>query len=477
MTVTSPWEHAARIFETGGGRPWHEQARPKQLPPDHPLHLCDDPYCGRTEGADWLYWLLMSGRGFGKTLSGSNWLAEQALATASSEWAVIAPTFRDVRKTCIEASTGLLAAFQEGELLNYRRNELQLELANGSVIYGYSADQPERIRGANLHGAWLEELCSWRYEETWHEGLIPALRKGERPRVCITTTPRPIKLIKYLIYTLAKEDPGSVHITRGSTWENRENLSAIALQGLEKRYSGTRLGRQELEGELLEDVEGALWRRAYIDDHRITPRQLEQVRLIRVVVAMDPSVSSNPNSDEYGIVVTARDDHGEGYVLGDYSRRDSPNACIKRAVAAARRHEADLIVGEINNGGDFIESLLRTVDKTIPYKQVRASRGKVIRAEPASSMYEQGRVHHLGAFPELEDQLTTWTPLDPESPDRLDALVWGLTELFNLGGDDWVSAYAYVTCSGCGRMLVPVEGRTRCPHCRAELDQPKEAAA
>lgn len=564
-----------------------ENFRPKQLPPDHPRHHDADAKgyrCG-CEGTDddYVIWMLMAGRGHGKSLVGSTWIVRQALKQPDSEWAVFAPTFRDVRKVCIEGSTGILAALSTAELANYRRNELQIQLSNGSVIYGYSADQPERARGANLSGAWCvargevvttsdglvaiedvtpgmmvwtrsgyrrvlaarmtardapvlrvtsvggmsvrltaehrvwagmygwvqakdlrlgyklrrtvgddycdrvapdgaadvfdltvegspeffasgllvhncEELGSWRYESTWHEGLVPALRKGKNPRIVVTTTPRPTKLIK----DLTSRKDGSVHITRGSTWENEDNLSATALAELRRRYEGTRIGRQELEGELLEDIEGALWSRANIDADRVKPSEVPD--LTRVVVAIDPAVTSNEDSDESGIVVVGHaGDHG--YVLGDYSLRGTPNEVINKAIHAYHVHNADVIVAEVNNGGDWIGSLLRTVDTNIPYRTVRASRGKAIRAQPVSSLYEQHRMHHVGSFPEMEDEMCGFVPGIPgDSPNRMDALVWGGTDLTGIVGGDWNDAYGTGKCFTCGHTYV-LAGHPKCPKC------------
>lgn len=443
----SAWEYAARSFEFGAApadRNSFDWARDNQKPPP----------------GDWLIWLLMAGRGFGKSLTGSNWLADAALSNPHSEWGVFAPTFRDVRKTCIEGSTGILAALRPGELINYRRNELQINLANGAVIYGYSADQPERVRGANLWGAWCDELGSWRYENTWHEGLVPALRKGERPRIVVTTTPRPTVLIRDLV---GRTD-GSVYITRGSTWDNAANLSAAALGELRRRYEGTRLGRQELEGELLDDIEGALWARVDIDAARITLAQVPD--LARIVVAVDPAVTSGESSDETGIVVVG-EVGGHGYVLADYSMRGTPNACMRQAVNAYHEHAADAVIGEVNNGGDYIGSLLRTVDPQVPYRTVRASRGKKVRAEPVAALYEQRRVHHVGSLPELEDQMCTWVPDIGDSPDRVDALVWGVSELRGLSAGSWAESYGVQTCTECGKPFMLDSNPDRCPHCRS----------
>ncbi len=452
----------AELAQLRAGR-YPESFRPKQYPPDHPNHPLpdEDGYacgCGAPD-LDYVIWMVMSGRGFGKSLIGSTWLVKQAITNPGSEWAVFAPTFRDVRKTCIEGETGLLAALDaERDLRSYRRNELQIRLTNDSVIYGYSADQPERARGANLWGAWCDELGSWRYETTWHEGLVPALRKGQNPRIVVTTTPRPTKLIK----DLTSRKDGSVHITRGSTWENARNLAPTALAELKRRYDGTRIGRQELEGVLLEDIQGALWQRSVIDADRVKLADVPD--LTRVVVAIDPAVTSNEDSDESGIIVVGYAGT-EGYVLGDYSMRGTPNEVIRRAVWAYKTHDADVIVAEVNNGGDWIGALLRTVDTNIPYDTVRASRGKAIRAEPVSSLYEQHRMHHVGSFPDLEDQMCSFVPGMPgDSPDRMDALVWGATALTGIVAGDWNDAYGTIKCFTCGNTYIAALHKS-CPKC------------
>jgi phage terminase large subunit-like protein len=444
-------------------RPWRSKARPKQLPPDDPGHHLPDANgyrCG-CAGSDTGYnvWLVSAGRGLGKTWTGSNWIVEQALRHPGSEWAVIAPTFRDVSKTCFEGSTGVLAALEPGELVAYNRSALRLTVRGGAIIWGYSADQPERIRGANLWGAWADEVGSWRYPAAWYEALMPALRIGPHPRAVVTTTPRVVQLIRDLM----TRDDGSVHITTGSTWENAANLSPAALAELKRRYEGTRLGRQELEGELLEDVEGALWQRGDIEATRIRPEDVPE--LTRVVVAIDPAVTSGEDADETGIIVAGEGADREGYVLADLTMRASPDACMRRAVAAYHRHQADCIVAEVNNGGDYIRDLLRTVDPLVPYRAVRASRGKRVRAEPVSALYEQHRIHHVGVFAELEDQMCTWVPDSPlSSPDRADALVWAFTELKGISAGSWLQAYGAVHCESCGQPYIP-DDRARCPFC------------
>lgn len=724
----------------GGPRGWRSQARPKQLPPNDPLHHLPDENgyrCG-CDGPDeaWNIWMFMAGRGCGKTWAGSNWIIEQALRDPGSMWAVVAPTFRDVRVTCFEGPSGIRRQLEPGEEAQWRRNELRLDLVNGSILYGYSADQPERLRGSNLSGAWTDEMgclpggtlistkrgdvcisdvragdlvwtrsglravrwagetrlnadiwqiitadgkklrctpdhkiwtqngwteaqnvapgailvswkhlssswdrqpglngtvsagtgstrtaalaegiteipeeisctrwygsgrmdhflqesfstiktttrrtttsttsnlsvfpstakstqrngsiltgrrtalarllknelsgsgqivnretsyahgaskysslleCepstvvrsavhenvvlvseklpyreavtydltvdedpeffangilvhnSWQYEETWYEGLVPALRIGEHPRVMVTSTPRPTHLIRDLF---GRRD-GTVHVTSASTYENSKNLSAAALDELRRRYEGTRLGRQELEGVLLDDLEGALWKRSDIDAARV--KLADVPPLVRIVVGIDPAVTSGEESDETGIIVAGDDGRGHGYILGDYSMKGTPDQCMREAVKAYKRHGADCIVAEVNNGGDFIGTVLRAVDPDIPYRTVRASRGKAIRAEPVSAMAEQRRLHHVGSFPDLEDQMCSLVPGISAGPDdRVDACVWAVFELRGLNQASWLSAYGVARCRGCDHAYSV--GLKECPRCR--LENPLEA--
>ena len=288
----------------------------------------------------------------------------------------------------------------------------------------FGADSPDSGRGLNLSGAWLDELAAWPYPyETWTEGLAPALRIGDRPRVVVTTTPKPIKLLRDWI----TRDDGSIYITRGSTFDNAKNLSETALAELRARYAGTRTGRQELYGELLDQAEGALWQRHWIEDTRITADKMPP--LYRIVVAIDPAVTSGEDSDETGIITAGASNDGHFYVLSDDTLRATPNEWGKRAIDAFRKWKADRIVAETNNGGDMVVMVLQQVDRNAPVTKVHATRGKRVRAEPISALYEQYRVHHVGGFPQLEDQMVMWTPETTDSPDRLDALVWALTEL------------------------------------------------
>lgn len=278
-----------------------------------------------------------------------------------------------------------------------------------------------------------DELAAWRYPEAWDQ-LQFGLRLGDVPQTVVTTTPRPVPLVRQLV---ARSD---VHVTRGATFDNAANLSAAALAELRNRYEGTRLGRQELYGEILDDVPGALWTAATIDAGRV--HEAPAHGLARVVTAIDPAVTSGDESDLTGIVTAGVTDNGwcptcgpldagvrHAFVLGDDSLRSTPDGWCRTAVAAYDRWAGDRIVGEVNNGGDLIETVLRTVDHAVPYRKVTATRGKRVRAEPIAALYEQGRIHHVGVLPDLEAQLCSWTPEAPGSPDRMDALVWAITDL------------------------------------------------
>ena len=297
---------------------------------------------------------------------------------------------------------------------------------NGAVASIYNGTEPDQLRGPQHDAAWCDELAKWQYaQEAWDQ-LQFGLRTGKNPQVCITTTPRPIQLLKQII-----ADPGTV-VTRGSTFDNRSNLAEKFLHTIRRKYEGTRLGRQELEAELLEDLEGALWKRSQIEALRVQEHQLPPLN--RIVVAIDPNASSEEDSNECGIVCAGLGDDGHAYVLDDVSGVMAPNEWARTAIRLLRERMGDRIIAETNNGGEMVENTLRMVDPSVPYSAVWASRGKVTRAEPISALYEQGRVHHVGAFPRLEDQMCAFTvDFDRRvmgySPDRVDALVWALTEL------------------------------------------------
>jgi len=439
-------------------RPWYFIGRPEQQEPV----------------GDWVVWLILAGRGWGKTRTGSEWLVDQVINNPTapdgvpSEFAIIAETFGDTRTMCVEGPSGILRVLERRGMVNmkdfsYNKSSWQITFAAGQKIHMFGADNPDAGRGYNLSGVWADEIAKWRYPyETWHEGIAPALRIGKFPRAVVTTTPKPIKILRDWI---SRED-GSVYTTRGSTFDNSANLSQAALIELQARYAGTRTGRQELYGELLEDTEGALWNRHNIESNRVT--KLPD-NIMRIVVAIDPAVTSGEESDETGIVTAGITADGKFYILDDNSCRVSPDQWGRKAIEAYRKWKADRIVAETNNGGDMVALLLQTIDATVQVRKVQATRGKRVRAEPISALYEQGRVHHYGSFPELEDQMVTWTPDNPKSPDRLDALVWALTEL-NEGSSSmiYLSALA-IFCPSC-RMPSP-KGASNCAKCGSLLKE------
>jgi phage terminase large subunit-like protein len=380
----------------------HPHARASQQPPP----------------GDWLVWLILAGRGFGKTRTGAEWLKHVALGQPGTRWAVVAPTYADARDTCIEGESGLLATLPKDRVDTWNRSLGEVILTNGSRVKLFSAEDPDRLRGPQHHGAWCDELAAWNYPATWDQ-LQFGLRLGDHPRTVVTTTPKPTPLVKAL-----HARPDAV-VTRGSTFDNASNLSGAALAELRSRYEGTRLGRQELYAEILDDVEGALWTHAMIDANRAT----HVPDLVRTVVAIDPAGTSTDASDETGIVAAGIDGRGHLYVLADRSGRFSPDGWGRRAVDLYDEVSGDRIVAESNFGADMVEHVIRTVDPDVAYRKVTATRGKRLRAEPVAALYEQGRVHHVGDLGDLEDQMTSWTPDAAGSPDRLDALVWAITAL------------------------------------------------
>ncbi len=385
---------------------WTGFARGKQLAP---------------EGA-WRVWLLLGGRGFGKTRSGAEWVRARIEGGHARRVALVAPTAADARDVMVEGDSGMLATARRGYEPAWEPSRRRLIWPNGAIATAFSAEEPERLRGPQHDCAWCDELASWPREEAW-DTLMLGLRRGSDPRCVVTTTPRPTRLMRRLL-----ADTEHVVVTRGATRENAANLAPAFLATIVRRYEGTRLGRQELEAELLEDVPGALWTRALLEREGARVPAAPPMR--RVVVAIDPAVSAGEESDETGIIVAGLAHDGHGYVLADLSGRMSPHQWAVRALDAYRAFAADRIVAETNNGGDLVAATLRAIDAGAAFKAVRASRGKIARAEPVAALYERGLVHHAGAFPALEDQMTGFTgAAGGGSPDRLDALVWALSEL------------------------------------------------
>lgn len=408
---------------------WLAQARPAQLPPEQ-----------------YFVWMLMAGRGSGKTRSGAEdiwWPASQT----TQRIAVVGPTLADVRKTCFEGESGLEAVVPKGIVVNYNRSqcEMWIRALDGGESYfvGYSSEEPERLRGPQHHRAWCDELAAWKYiQETW-DMLMFGLRLGDRPNVIVTTTPKPVGLVRELLRAQHVDDPRlRTVLSRESTFANAENLPPAILQVLRDKYEGTRLGRQELHAEVLDDNPYAMWNMQLLDRHRIALKNAPTLR--RCYVSVDPPTTSGEDADECGIVAGgrwrpegSRLDHFA--VTHDWSEaRLTPQRWAARAISLYHHTNADGIVAEVNQGGEMVKATIHAVDANIPVIEVRATRGKVVRAEPVAAIYEQGRAHHVGNLAQLEDQMCDFTTdFDKDvmgySPDRVDALVWLATHVM-LGG-------------------------------------------
>ncbi|MGO8683979.1 MAG: DNA-packaging protein [Thermoleophilia bacterium] len=405
---------------------WQFWARPQQLAPP----------------GEWLVWLVLAGRGYGKTRVGAEFIRAFCTTHPRSRAALVAATFADGRDAMVEGDSGLLSVTAPAEMRGgkadaaWNRSLGELYFANGSRARIYSSEKPGQLRGPQHGVAWCDEAAkfadasSGTTEDTTWSNLMMGLRLGSHPRCVVTTTPRPNRLIKQII-----DKPMTV-TTRGTTFDNLENLAPTFRAEILSQYEGTRLARQELYAEILEDVPGALWTLKQIEDLTVDAAP----ELARIVVAIDPAVSSKENSDETGIVAAGVDSRSwpHGYVLADVSGRYSPDGWARRAIALYHSLRADCIVAESNQGGDMVRSTLQTADDTVPVKLVVATHGKRVRAEPIAAMYEQGRVHHVGSLDVLDDQMAGWVPDMPgNSPDRLDAMVWALTELMLTGSRQW----------------------------------------
>ena len=349
-----------------------------------------------------------------------------ALRNPEVQVAVVTPPFGDIRRTAFGGVSGILKFLPRECLMGgtgrgYNATSSEINLYNGSKIMGFSATEPDRLRGPQFHRAWCDEIASWQYPETFDQ-LMFGLRLGQNPQCVITTTPKPTPIIRNLL-----KRTGGVVVTRGSTFENEANLAPAAISQLREKYEGTRLGRQELYAEVLDDLEGALWTYSLLEGSQCSLEQ--QPEYTRTVVSVDPAVTSKAESDETGIIVASLGEDGLFYVRHDATMRGTPDAWAQKACGLFEEYKADRIIAEVNNGGDLVERVIRTVDRTVPYTAVRASRGKIVRAEPIAALYEQQKVKHVGLFRELEEQMTSYTPTTGASPDRLDALVWALTEL------------------------------------------------
>jgi phage terminase large subunit-like protein len=403
---------------------WDFWARPDQLPPK----------------GDWRIWLVLSGRGWGKTRTGSEWVRSMACGKTPlapgkcKRIAIVGETAADCRDVLAQGDSGVLSVHPKDFRPIYSPSTRSLTWPNGAKAFLYNGTEPDQLRGPNHDAALVDELAKYRYSKELWDQLQFGLRLGDRPQQLITTTPRPIPIIRELISASHEPDSGVI-VTRGSTFDNHHNLSASFLDAVEQRYAGTRLGRQELDGEIIDDVPGALWSRQVIDEHR---RKLsdELPAMRRIIVSIDPAAKASKDTDttsETGIAVVGEGVDGRGYLIDDRSCRLGPAGWAAVAVSAFDYYEGDAIVAEVNQGGDMVEQVIKAVRPSIKVIQVRATRGKVLRAEPVSALYAQGVISHDGSFPLLEDQMMQFTSFGIEGDgdaDRVDAVVHGFTELF-----------------------------------------------
>lgn len=418
-------------------------------------------FVGRPEqqlpAGDWSIWIMKTGRAWGKTRSAAENFIDLVLETAltddgsATEWAIIAETFSDCRKICVEGPSGIRRVlerrgYMEGIHYTYNRSQWQVIMKTGQIIHMLGAETADVGRGLNLSGLWADEIAKWPHAyATWTEGLFPALRIGKNPRAIVSTTPKPAHP---LLKAWRLRTDSSVFTTVGHIDENRDNLSKAQLEEFHRLYDGTRIGRQEMAGEDLEDAPGALWTLATIEDHRVTTAP----DMTRIVIAIDPATTNTEKSDETGIIAIGKGVDGKGYTLADRSCRLPIVKWAQRALDLFDELNADLIVGEKQGQGDFLETVLRQIRPGIPYKGIVATRGKILRAQPVSALAEQGRLCHVGYFPELEEQQLNYTG-EPGSgsPDRLDAYVHGITalDIGVSGGGDRFLLDLVVKCGVC----------------------------
>lgn len=402
---------------------WRVWGRPEQISPNW----------------EWIVWIYLAGRGSGKTRSGAEWVKEQ-VKLGFKRIAFVAATAADYRDTMVEGESGILAISPPWDMPTWEPSKRKLTWKNGAKVYCFSAEKPDRLRGPQFEKAWCDELAAWgRMQETW-DNLMFGLRLGRNPQAMVTTTPRPLPLIKELV----KDSKNAV--SRGSTHDNAANLAENFFRYILMKYQGTRLGRQEIDAEILEDNPNALFKRDNLDQHRITSDQLPELE--DIVIPLDPAATSKEKSDDTGIVpcgMATINGEEHYYILSDNTVHGKPTDWGEAALIRYCQLEANRIVGEVNNGGEMVEHVIRTIPKNkkkginvsghaVPFEAVRATRGKYIRAEPISALAEQGRLHIVGYLPKVEDEMCEWQPGDKKSPDRLDSMVWGITSLM-AGGD------------------------------------------
>lgn len=397
---------------------WAFKARDDQWPP-----------VAAASGLPWTMWLVMGGRGAGKTRTGAEWV--RGLALGADEFALkpvgrialIAETAADARDVMVEGVSGILSVHAPHEKPEWQPSRRRLEWRNGAVAQVFSAEDPESLRGPQFECAWLDEFAKWRYPEETFDMLQFGLRLGDHPRQLITTTPRAIPMLRKFM-----DDPGTV-ISHAATIRNAAHLAPGFLERIVARYAGTRLGRQEIDGQMIEERADALWSRAMLEANRCA----KAPALKRIVVAIDPPASSSHRANNCGLIAAGIDEAGIVHILADATLVSArPQKWARAAIALYRKYEADQLVAEVNQGGEMVEAVIREADPDVPVTMVRATRGKYLRAAPVAQLYDQGRVRHAGGFPELEDEMCSFGPdglPGSRSPDRLDALVWAVTAL------------------------------------------------
>jgi predicted phage terminase large subunit-like protein len=397
---------------------WEKTARPSQLEPNY----------------DWKTWLIMAGRGFGKTQTGAHVVLKWVHEKGYKNIALISQSMDEVVRVMVNGPSGIIASGPANKKPTITGN--QLHFHNGAIATFFGANHIQKLRGPQFDAVWIDEMAKFKkVDELWEQVML-SLRLGQNPQCVITTTPRPAPLLKKLI-----DDP-NIHVTRGSTMENKDNLAPSFIQTLESQYKGTRLEAQEIHAQLLMEVDGALWNRSMIVYKQPTIDFNQVPELDRIVIGVDPAETHHDHSDETGIIVAGIDRYKNIFILDDLSGRYSPMEWGKTIVDAYHRYKADRVVAEVNKGGDMVESVIKSVDDTVSYKAVRATRGKITRAEPISALYEQNRIFHSRPFEQLENQLCEFTSLTAQkSPDRLDAMVWAASDL--VGGFDNIKPFIW----------------------------------
>ena len=389
---------------------WRFWARPNQRPPSVECEECK---------GQWVIWLILAGRGYGKTRTGAEWIHEQA--EGFPRLSIVGATASDARDIMVEGESGIMATQRPWNKVKYYPSKTRLEWDNGAWALVFSAEEPDRLRGKQAMKAWADELAAWSDPEAWSQ-LQLGMRLGAHPQTVVTTTPRPTKLVRELAAA------PTTHVTKGITYENLNNLAPSFITEVIRVFEGTRFGQQEIYADILDDAPGALWSRENIEAYRVSGDSVRGKVYDRVVVAVDPATTVTEQSDETGIIVAGRDGD-EAWVLQDASGQLKPEQWANRVVSLYHSWDADVVVAEQNQGGDMVKHTIQVYDPSVKVVLVRASKGKLTRAEPVSTLYEKGFVHHVGVFQQLEQQMTSWEPGLEDSPDRLDAMVWAMTDL------------------------------------------------